>query len=107
MPTMQLTADMKHVLEALFGLPTHTVLHQALDYNGYADPESIVSEVWHPWEDLEYPDNKGALVKIPTGAVNLLKSFQLFVYYQNKQGIKYCNDYWTNMTWTQFNKFRY
>src|SRR5687767_8558072 len=101
-----LSKDMEHILEEVFALPANSPLHKALIYNGYDEPLDFTTEPYETMEELDYPDDAGAQIKITKENAGLLKSLKHFVAHQNSQGIKYCENYWTRVTQAQFNAVR-
>ena len=65
----------------------------------------FTTEPYETLEELDYPDDAGAQVKITKESAGLLKSLKQFVAHQNSQGIQYCENYWTRVTQAQFNPF--
>ena len=59
------------------------------------------------FDELEYPDDKGNLQRIPKGNTNLLKSFKQFIAHKSNQGVTFNNnDDWKAITCSDFNSFK-
>jgi hypothetical protein len=53
----------------IFELAPDSPLEKALNHNGYVAPEDFIMEKDDTLDDLEYPNDAKAMVKIPKGVL--------------------------------------
>src|SRR5688500_13702469 len=94
----------EHVLQIVLNLPADSPLQKALEHNYYAEPNDFITELDAVFDNLEYPNDTGALVKLPKGLAGMLKSLKHFTAFRTHQGTPIVD--WTLVTKSEYDGFR-
>ena len=70
---------MDHILQTVFEPPLDSHLEKILSHKGYCQPTDFVIEKDVTLDNLAYPNDTKAMVKISKGDSGLLKSFKHYV----------------------------
>ena len=96
---------MDHILQTVFQLPADSPLEKAPKHNGYVAPEDFLMETDEILDDLDYPNDAGAMVKIIKGNAGMLKTFKQYAAHQAQQGTPIVDNERLDITRKAFNIF--
>ena len=101
----QAQITMQHVLEVVLHMPPDSPPHKALAHNGYVKPQDFIMEPDETLDQLQYPDDTGALITLVKGHAGKLKIFKQFVQHYSNQGNPIGTNNWISLTMSEFDDF--
>ena len=96
---------MQHILEVVLHMPPDSPIHRALDHNGYVKPQDFIMEPDGTLDQLQYPDDTGALITLLKGHAGKLKTLKQFVQHYSNQGNPIGTNDWLLLTEKAFDDF--
>ena len=101
----QAQVTMQHVLEVVLHMPPESPIHRALAHNEYVNPQDFIMETDETLDQLEYPDDTGALTILLKGHAGKFKTLKQFVQHYSNQGNPIGSNGWVSLTEEAFDDF--